>query len=433
VSREDTPSLGLAHVPHLMRRGSLATLIRWLLTCERPVLHKKESGAEAPDADKTTEDADARTWGARRMIAARSARLTGAIGRLLTGYEPLRSPTRADGAAWRARRLPWQPRGTAGSEGLGAVIVGGGFLALGIARSLGRRGIPVCVIDDGPSITRASRYVTTTVRVPDLLEDEQAVSAVLDVGTRLGLQGWVLFPTRDETVAAFARHKARLEEVFRLPLPTYESVRWAWDKRATYELAERLGIPAPRTRSPVDAVELAALDLEFPLVVKPAIKEHFFYATNVKAWRVEDYAELSARFAEAAALVPLGEVMVQELIAGDRLYAYGAFFKDGEALGTMVVRRWRQYPREFGRWSTYVETIDLPLLERQSEEFLRAIDYYGLVELEYKHDARDGLGLPLDRLRGRGRLPGAPLRRCDWAAGGAAPRPDGRDLGAAAG
>jgi predicted ATP-grasp superfamily ATP-dependent carboligase len=82
--------------------------------------------------------------------------------------------------------------------------------------------------------------------------------------------------------------------------------------------------------------------------------------------------------------------MVQELIAGDRLYAYGAFFKDGEALGTMVVRRWRQYPREFGRWSTYVETIDLPLLERQSEEFLRAIDYYGLVELEYKHDARDG-------------------------------------------
>jgi D-aspartate ligase len=191
-------------------------------------------------------------------------------------------------------------------------------------------------------------------------------------------------------VAAFARHKARLEEVFRLPLPTYESVRWAWDKRATYELAERLGIPAPRTRSPVDADELAALDLEFPLVVKPAIKEHFFYATNVKAWRVEDYAELSARFAEAAALVPLGEVMVQELIAGDRLYAYGAFFKDGEALGTMVVRRWRQYPREFGRWSTYVETIDLPLLERQSEEFLRAIDYYGLVELEYKHDARDG-------------------------------------------
>ena len=25
-----------------------------------------------------------------------------------------------------------------------------------------------------------------------------------------------------------------------------------------------------------------------PLIVKPAVKEHFFYATGVKAWRVDD-------------------------------------------------------------------------------------------------------------------------------------------------
>jgi predicted ATP-grasp superfamily ATP-dependent carboligase len=37
-----------------------------------------------------------------------------------------------------------------------------------------------------------------------------------------------------------------------------------------------------------------------------------------------------------------------------------------------------------------VETIELPLLEQLSERFLRAIDYYGLVELEYKLDPRDG-------------------------------------------
>jgi predicted ATP-grasp superfamily ATP-dependent carboligase len=56
----------------------------------------------------------------------------------------------------------------------------------------------------------------------------------------------------------------------------------------------------------------------------------------------------------------------------------------------MVVRRNRQHPTEFGRASTYVETIDLPLLEELSERFLRAINYYGLVELEYKLDPRDG-------------------------------------------
>ena len=55
----------------------------------------------------------------------------------------------------------------------------------------------------------------------------------------------------------------------------------------------------------------------------------------------------------------------------------------------MVARRRRQHPLEFGRASTYVETVDVPILEEFSERFLRAIDYYGLVELEYKLDPRD--------------------------------------------
>src|SRR6266850_1958960 len=57
---------------------------------------------------------------------------------------------------------------------------------------------------------------------------------------------------------------------------------------------------------------------------------------------------------------------------------------------SMVVRRTRQHPPEFGRASTFVETIELPQLEELSERFLRAINYYGLVELEYKLDPRDG-------------------------------------------
>lgn len=56
----------------------------------------------------------------------------------------------------------------------------------------------------------------------------------------------------------------------------------------------------------------------------------------------------------------------------------------------MVACLRRQHPPEFGRASTYVETIELPILEELSERFLRAINYYGLVELEYKLDPRDG-------------------------------------------
>ena len=54
----------------------------------------------------------------------------------------------------------------------------------------------------------------------------------------------------------------------------------------------------------------------------------------------------------------------------------------------MVARRSRQHPPEFGRASTYVETVDLPELEEPPLRFLRAIGYYGLVEVEYKRDPR---------------------------------------------
>jgi hypothetical protein len=38
--------------------------------------------------------------------------------------------------------------------------------------------------------------------VRNLRDEAQAVDTVLDVGRRLGLAGWVLYPTRDETVGA---------------------------------------------------------------------------------------------------------------------------------------------------------------------------------------------------------------------------------------
>jgi predicted ATP-grasp superfamily ATP-dependent carboligase len=84
--------------------------------------------------------------------------------------------------------------------------------------------------------------------------------------------------------------------------------------------------------------------------------------------------------------------MVQEFIPGGgcQQFAYCGFFRDGKAVGRMVTQRRRQHPLRFGRASTYVETVELPILEELSERFLRKINYYGLVEVEYKLDPRDG-------------------------------------------
>ncbi len=275
---------------------------------------------------------------------------------------------------------------------VGAIVIGGEHPGLGIARSLGRRGVPIYVIDDQHSVSQFSKYVTRVVRVKDLRDEHNAVESVLEVGQRFGLKGWVLFPTRDETVAAFSRHRDRLAGFFRVTSAPWETVRWAWDKKNTYERAVELGIPVPHTYNPRTEGELAELYSRLPLAVKPAVKENFFYATGAKAWRAETPDQLKDLFRKATQEIRPEEILIQEIIPGngERQYSYCAFFRDGKAQSTLVARRMRQHPREFGRAATYVETIELPEIEELSERFLRAIDYYGLVEVEFKQDPRDG-------------------------------------------
>lgn len=281
----------------------------------------------------------------------------------------------------------------------GAVVLGGDYQGLGIARSLGQHGVPVYVVDDEHSVARFSRYCTEFVKVQDLRDGDATVKILFDLGQRAELRGSVLYPTRDEHVAAFSRHRSELAEFFRVPAPAWDCVQWAWDKRNTYKRAQELGIPTPKTHYFTSASELGTLqDSAAPFAIKPAIKEHFIYATKAKAWCASSHTELKEMFEAASRLIGPEEVMVQEVIpgGGNQQISYCAFFRSGEAVGKMVARRRRQHPLLFGRASTYVETIEAPLVEEFSERFLRSINYYGLVEVEYKLDPRDSIYKLLD-------------------------------------
>ena len=267
----------------------------------------------------------------------------------------------------------------------GAVVLAADYRGLGVVRSLGRKGIRVWVLTQREErLAGSSRYAERALRRPDDL-----VPFLLGLP---GVDGWALFPTSDEDAALLGRNHAALARRFVVTSPPWDVMRWAYDKRLMHTLADDLGIAAPRT------VFGRPDEIGFPAVLKPAVKAGFNKLTAAKAWRVDSREELHAAFDEASRLVDPAVLMVQELIpgGGETQLSYAALVRDGEPLAALTARRTRQYPADFGRASTYVETASVPDIVEPSIRFLREIRYTGLVELEYKRDPRDGVPKLLD-------------------------------------
>jgi D-aspartate ligase len=269
----------------------------------------------------------------------------------------------------------------------GALVIGADYRALGVVRSLGRRGVPTWVLRHGDErLAGFSRFVQRTLPLVD------GADFLLELCDAHGLAGWTLFASSDESAAFVARHHGELGARFRLTTPPWAVTRYAYDKRLTYPLAESLGLDVPRTWYPRDRDDVAALACDFPAVLKPAVKDGLNRLTAAKAWRVDTRAELLSRYDEACTFVDPATLMVQELIpgGGSEQLSYAALFDGGRPLAALTARRTRQYPMDFGRASTYVETVDLPEVEGPARALLERIGYTGLVEVEFKRDARDG-------------------------------------------
>jgi predicted ATP-grasp superfamily ATP-dependent carboligase len=274
----------------------------------------------------------------------------------------------------------------------GAIIINGNCQGLGLLRSLARQNVPTCLLDRGLCIGRFSRYARRFLKCPDVKEEALFLKFLTDLAIKENLKGWLLYPNDDETVYLLSRYKEPLEEYYRVTTPSWEVVKYAYDKMLTYRLAEQCDIAVPRTWYPRNAEELEQLKIEFPVILKPSIKDPFFGHTRQKAIRVDDRSELMEKYHEAAQAIDQSQtIMVQELIPGGAqgLFSVGSLFRDGGFLAKVVARRPRQHPMDFGHASTYVETVDIPELEVAAGKILRAMGYDGLSEVEFMLDPRD--------------------------------------------
>jgi D-aspartate ligase len=280
----------------------------------------------------------------------------------------------------------------------GALLLGSDFKALGAVRSLARRGIPTALVDNDPRSAWYSRYPLGQHLWTDRMDSPRIVDFLVRLSTDRGYLGWMLFPMQDDAVELVSHFTSELGRSFRLTTPEWSVLQRVQDKRFAHEMADRVGVSRPRTFYPANADDLLRLDVEYPAIIKPSLSMPMQRALHCKALVVHDQAELAAMYRLAADSVPAELIMVQELIPGDgrTQFSVAAFCERGEMVAGMAARRTRQFPYDFGMSSSFVETVDRPDLLQQASRLLRDAGLSGMVEVEFKHDARDGSDKLLD-------------------------------------
>jgi D-aspartate ligase len=275
---------------------------------------------------------------------------------------------------------------------IGAVVIGGDFQALGVIRSLSEHDIPVFLVEHEWSISRYSRYVQGRTINNLMLSNDSFADYLIELASTRDLTGWVLYPNNDETVKLLSLNRDRLASHYRNPVPPWETVRKFYIKRIAYEIAERLPIPIPRMYRGENIDDLLGQDVKFPVVLKPGFKENFYAATKKKAVKVNDRESLIKEYKSMSQYIISSEIVVQELITGGpkNLYSYAAFFDGERVVAGMSARRSRQHPMDFGKATTFAESVSIPELKIMATKILKAIGYYGLAEVEFMKDEKDG-------------------------------------------
>ena len=261
---------------------------------------------------------------------------------------------------------------------------------LAVARSLGRRGVPVIGLDrDDSGYGLHSRYTAIAGRCPYPLDDERAfINLLMEIGVALK-QKAVLFPCLDEWVFVVARNASDLGEYFILPFSEIDTVERILDKNLLYRKCEQRQIPIPRTfyigeQTP----EQIASEINFPCIVKPALQREFTNEFGEKVLRAEtreDFLSLCKR----AGHHPL---LAQEIVGAgvDSFYSLCSYMgRDGQAKGVFVGRKLEQYPPDFGT-ACLVDSRFVEEIAARGVDILNQFGYHGISEVEFIYDAPSG-------------------------------------------
>lgn len=273
-----------------------------------------------------------------------------------------------------------------------ALILGGTTTALGFARSLGRKGIPVTVMAAFPEHPAMRSGTARSALSADPLDDPgQCLANIMAWGAKQAKES-VLIPTLEEFVKIASDHREELAGYFHFRLPSSRLVDLMLNKESQYKLMEECGLTAPVSVYSTGPafVERVIEEVGFPCVIKPCCSHVWRQVPGrFKAMEITSAGELARAWKE---LPPLDQkFLAQEKIPGgdDQLYSYLGYFGRGSVpCADLTARKLRQQPAVFGSGSL-IESVVQPDILHRSRVALEQAGYLGHVDVEYKWDLRD--------------------------------------------
>lgn len=275
------------------------------------------------------------------------------------------------------------------SESPPALLLGGGVVALSVARGLSEAGIPVIGLGHRDDPLRYSRFRTEFVDTGSGEGAQERWLEWLEQGPRSG----VILPCCDDALELIARNRNLLVELGYSPAEANDDVVLAMlDKARTAELTSAAGIGLPRT-AVVERGRPLADELEgfaFPCALKPRESHRFarHFGMHTKLLVV---ASREALERELARLPDDLEMIATEIVPGpDQFCSYYSYIDErGEPLFHYTKQKLRQFPIRFGL-GTYHRSDWNPEVAETGLRFFREIGLRGLGCVEFKRDERDG-------------------------------------------
>jgi D-aspartate ligase len=272
-----------------------------------------------------------------------------------------------------------------------ALILGMGANGLGVARALGRHGVPIlCFGTDPEAPILKCKYVSSRILAHSESNRDEILRLLLEEARKWSKK-CVLIPTSDDYLEMICDQWEHLQEAFIMPLAGPSKIMGIVNKRSQYENAYANCIPIPKTIFPKDLDDLRtkALELRYPLIVKPYYSNTWQRTKKIKGFMVKDRSEL---LENVAILDESDLVLVQEYVPGpnnDIVSVAGCVRKNGSMSRMVAWRKERQFPIDVGV-GCFARTIEDQEALELAERTVRSLGYVGVFEIELKRDPRDG-------------------------------------------